>query len=186
MRLHCLGTAGYHPNARRHTSCYFLPQSGILLDAGTGVFRLAPLIQTDTIDILLSHAHLDHICGLTFLLDVFYQRPIKRLRIWGEKAKLDAIKTHLFSDLIFPVALDAEWIPIDDRPSLSINGTKVTWRPQGHPGGSVAYRIDWPPPASKKLIYMTDTTGDTSDESIEWCRTADLMMPRMLLRGLNG
>ena len=73
MRLHCLGTVGYHPNDSSHTSCYFLPQSGILLDAGTGIFRLAKLIETDSLDVLLSHAHLDHSFGLTFLLDVLFE-----------------------------------------------------------------------------------------------------------------
>ena len=92
LRLHCLGTAGYHPNATRHTSCYFLPESGIVLDAGSGIFALPPLVETSSLDILLSHAHLDHTLGLTFLLDVLFQlqsdgRPIDRLRIWGEADK---------------------------------------------------------------------------------------------------
>ena len=189
MRLHCLGTAGFHPNHDRHTSCYFLPESGVLLDAGTGVFRLAPLIKTDEIDLLLSHAHLDHIAGLTFLLDVFYQRPVKKLRIWGEAAKLDAIRTHLFSELVFPVELDAEWNAIDEMDDFVAGGAKVCWRQQDHPGGSVAYRLDWSAngkPAgaentgvtstAKRLLYMTDTTGDVSAEGIEWCRNADLLM----------
>ena len=139
MRLHCLGTAGFHPNHDRHTSCYFLPESGVLLDAGTGVFRLAPLIETDEIDLLLSHAHLDHIAGLTFLLDVFYQRPVKKLRIWGEAAKLDAIRTHLFSELVFPVELDAEWNAIDEMDDFVAGGAKVCWRQQDHPGGCLLY-----------------------------------------------
>jgi ribonuclease BN (tRNA processing enzyme) len=150
-----------------------------MLDAGTGVFRLAPLIQTETIDLLLSHAHLDHICGLTFLLDVFYQRPVKKLRIWGEAAKLEAVRTHLFSELIFPVDLDAEWLPIDDLEQFSVGGAKVTWRPQTHPGGSVGYRLDWNAAgkgANKSLVYLTDTTGDVSDEGIAWCGRPDLLM----------
>ncbi len=181
MRLHCLGTAGFHPNENRHTSSYFVPESGLLLDAGSGVFRLAPLIQTDTIDLLLSHAHLDHICGLTFLLDVFYQRPIKQLRIWGEAKKLAAIQTHLFSELIFPVPLDAQWMPIDHLDRFTAGGAEVVWRHQDHPGGSVGYRIDWGGASDQKkpaksLVYLTDTTGDTSDEAIEWCGQPDLMM----------
>ncbi|MGB7343144.1 MAG: MBL fold metallo-hydrolase [Pirellulaceae bacterium] len=184
MRLHCLGTAGFHPNANRHTSCYFLPEAGVLLDAGTGVFRLPHLIQTDTIDLLLSHAHLDHVCGLTFLLDVFYQRPIEKLRIWGEAAKLNAIRTHLFSDLIFPVELDAEWIAIDDLENFQAGGANVTWRLQDHPGGSVGYRLVWEKKGEgvtatkkgKSLVYLTDTTGDASAEGVEWCGKPDLMM----------
>ena len=153
MKLHCLGTAGYHPNASRHTSCYFLPESGIVLDAGSGLFRLAPLVQTDSLDILLSHAHLDHTLGLTFLLDVLFElktvhkQPVRELRIWGEAEKLRAIRQHLFSELIFPVQLDrqlgAQWCEIDDLDEFTIGRTQVSWRRQEHPGGSVAYRLDW-------------------------------------------
>ena len=195
MQLHCLGTAGYHPNGSRHTSCYFLPESGIVLDAGSGLFRLAPLVQTDSLDILLSHAHLDHTFGLTFLLDVLYElesvhkRPVRQLRIWGEAEKLDAIRQHLFSELIFPVQLDqqlgAQWCEIDDLDEFTIgqaNGggqAQVRWRRQQHPGGSVAYRLDWKKQADqgeKKLVYATDTTGDLSDEASRWSGQADLLM----------
>jgi ribonuclease BN (tRNA processing enzyme) len=180
MRLHCLGTVGYHPNDVRHTSCYYLPESGILLDAGTGAFRLAQLIETETLDVLLSHAHLDHTFGLTFLLDVLFQRPVEKLRIWGESAKIDAVKNHLFHELIFPAPLNAEWFSIDDRKEFEINGTKISWRPQEHPNGSVAYRLDWA--SGKRLVYATDTTGDTSDEHTEWSRDADLLMHECYFR----
>lgn len=174
MRLHCLGTVGYHPNEARHTSCYYLPEAGILLDAGTGVFRLAKHIQTDYVDVLLSHAHLDHTFGLTFLLDVLFQRPVKQLRIWGESEKINAISEHLFHDLIFPAPLQAEWIAIDDKPSFEIGSTKVSWCRQEHPGGSVAYRLDFQ--SGKRLVYATDTTGDTSEEHSQWSHGADLLM----------
>lgn len=184
MQLHCLGTAGYHPNEQRHTSCYFLPESGIVLDAGTGLFRLPELIETSTLDILLSHAHLDHIAGLTFLLDVLHQRPVERLRIWGEKAKLDAIRQHLFSSLVFPVELQAQWCEIDSVPEIVIGDCQISWRRQQHPGGSVGYRLDWTRAAGSsgggrsrvRLLYLTDTVGDDGDDALEWYSGADLMM----------
>lgn len=181
MRLHCLGTVGYHPNPIRHTSCYFLPESGILLDAGTGVFRLAAKIETETLDVLLSHAHLDHTFGLTFLLDTLFERPVKRLRIWGEQAKIETIQTHLFAELLFPAALTAQWCPIDNLDTFQIGEATVSWQHQEHPGGSVAYRIDWPQ-QSKSLIYATDTTGDTSPSSSEWKADADLLMHECYFR----
>ncbi|MFK8115314.1 MAG: MBL fold metallo-hydrolase [Rubripirellula sp.] len=180
MRLHCLGTVGYHPNDDRHTSCYYLPESGILLDGGTGAFRLAKLIETDTLDVLLSHAHLDHTFGLTFLLDVLFERPVERLRIWAESDKIAAIRDHLFHELIFPAPLNCEWMPIDDQKEFEINGVQIAWRPQDHPGGSVAYRLDFE--SGKRLVYATDTTGDTSEEHAEWSRDADLLMHECYFR----
>jgi ribonuclease Z len=197
MDIHCLGTTGYHPCDQRHTSCYMLAEDGIVLDAGTGIYRLAPLIKTDSIDILISHAHLDHIAGLTFLLDVLFQRPAKLLRIWGEAAKLDAIKTHLFNEAIFPVPLRASWQAIDDLKSFQIGvgsvekgvlptnssslPVTVDWKQQDHPGGSVAYRLKWAQP-EKTLVYATDTTGDESEEMRDWLHDADLLMHECYFR----
>ena len=74
MKLLLLGTGGYHPSELRHTACLMLPTEGIILDAGTAMFRVRDHIQTDSLEILLSHAHLDHIVGLTFLFDVLHQK----------------------------------------------------------------------------------------------------------------
>ena len=59
VKLHFLGTTGYHPNNQRQTACMMLPEIGVILDAGTGIFRARDLIQTDHLDIFLSHVHLD-------------------------------------------------------------------------------------------------------------------------------
>ena len=157
MHLHFLGTAGYHPNETRHTSCLFIPEAGLMLDAGSGLFRATPLIQRDTLDILLSHAHLDHIFGLTFVLDVIYKTQLTTIRVHGEREKLEAIQRHLFADLLFPVLPKIEWLPIEDQPQDFIIGdAKVRWFPLEHPGGSVGYRLDWP---SVSIAYVTDTTS---------------------------
>ncbi|TWT64769.1 MBL fold metallo-hydrolase [Allorhodopirellula solitaria] len=189
MQLHCLGTAGYHPNESRHTSCYFLPESGIVLDAGTGMFRLPGLIQTDHLDVLLSHAHLDHIVGLTFLLGIVFQHPVERIRVWGEAEKIAAVQKLMLSETIFPAALPVSWHAIDRSGSdaetpLEIAGAQVSWRHQEHPGGSVAYRIDWPanrgPLATdgpaRALVYATDTTGATDPSVLQWMQGANVLL----------
>jgi ribonuclease BN (tRNA processing enzyme) len=194
MQLHFLGTAGYHPSETRHTSCYYLPESGILLDAGTGMFRLPSLLQTNNLDILLSHTHLDHIVGLTFLFDILYQRPVESVRVWGEGEKLAAARALLGNDYIFPVELPVTWHAIDDADGelsspLLIGGAEVTWRHQTHPGGSVAYRIDWPDthPATKSaeagaigqsrsLVYATDTAGASEQPILQWMHGVDVLL----------
>jgi len=187
MKVHCLGTTGYHPSDHRHTSCYFLPADGIVLDAGSGLFRLPPLIATDRLDILLSHAHLDHIIGLTYLHDILYTRPVEKVVVWGEAEKLAAIQQNLFHQLIFPAPIKVLWQAIDDHQSISIgNGGAVTvdWQPQEHPGGSMAYRLRWRQ-ANKTLIYATDTSGDLSPQSLKWIRGADLLMHECYFRDDN-
>ncbi|QDS88368.1 ribonuclease Z [Rosistilla ulvae] len=174
MKLHCLGTAGYHPSETRQTSCYFLPESGIVLDAGAGLFRLPSLIETDHLDILLSHSHLDHICGLTFLLSVVFQRPVSEVRVWGEPEKLAAIQSHLFSEAIFPVELDVQWKPVVAGHAFPLAGDSMVLPfALEHPGGSVGYRIDWP---DRSMAYVTDTTADPTAEYVPVVRGVDLLL----------
>jgi ribonuclease Z len=156
MHLHFLGTAGYHPSDERHTSCLLIPEVGLMLDAGTGVYRSIPLITTDTLDIVLSHAHLDHIFGLTFLLDVIYKTKLRSIRVFGESEKLSAVRKHLFSDLLFPVLPPIEWVRLEDlEKPFEMCGARMRWFRLNHPGGSVGYRFDWP---GLSFAYVTDTT----------------------------
>ena len=103
MKLVFLGTSGYHPTERRQTSCLLLPEFGVALDAGTGAFRLGRYLVTSELDIFLTHAHLDHSAGLTYLFSVLREHPLARLTIHGDAEKLRDIETHLFADAIFPV-----------------------------------------------------------------------------------
>lgn len=182
MQFHCLGTTGYHPCDRRHTACYFVPEAGLVLDAGSGIYRLPPLIETDFLDIVLSHAHLDHVVGLTFLLDILHQRPVERVRIWGEPQKLDAVRTHLFNELIFPVQLDAEWCPITNADQVIEVGRGGLLRafPLQHPGGALGFRVDWP--GGSSLAYVTDTVGDVEADYVDIVRRCDLLVHECYFR----
>src|SRR3989304_3696093 len=98
MKLIFLGTSGYHPSDRRHTPCLLIPQCGVVLDAGTGMYRLGSYLQTDEVDIFLTHAHLDHVIGLTYLFSVTWVHPLRRVTVHGLPKKLSAIEEHLFAE----------------------------------------------------------------------------------------
>ncbi len=54
----------------------------LILDAGSGLRALGDTLEGSvTADLLLSHVHIDHICGLPFFRQMF--DPATRLRIWG-------------------------------------------------------------------------------------------------------
>ena len=155
MQLVFLGTGGYHPNERRHTASLMLPEIGVALDAGTGFFRVQNKLRSTTLDVFLTHAHLDHICGLTFILVPLMRGDLKRIRVFGSEETLRAVRTHLLAKDVFPVEPDFEWHPLADGVSLPNNG-KLTWIALEHPGGSIGFRLDWP---NSSLAYITDTTA---------------------------
>ena len=173
MKLHFLGTTGYHPNNVRQTACLMLPELGVVLDAGTGMFRVRDLIQTDTLDIYLSHIHLDHSMGLTFLYDVLHEKQMSRVTVHVAEDKIEPIKNHLYSKLLFPVKPNFEIEPFSNQPAVLSDGAKLATIPLKHPGGAHGFRIDWP---DRSFAYITDTTASVEAEYVDAIADVDTLV----------
>ncbi|TWU29533.1 MBL fold metallo-hydrolase [Bythopirellula polymerisocia] len=172
MKLVLLGTSGYHPNDRRQTACLMLPELGVVFDAGTAMYRVSDYLSTDTLDVYLSHAHLDHVMGLTFMFDILSDTSLEKVIVHGETEKLKALREHLFTEMLFPVDPPFEMRPLQPKYTLADGGV-LTHFPLRHPGGSVGYRIDWP---DRSLAYVTDTVAAPDVDYIEHIRGADLLV----------
>ena len=156
MRLQFLGTGGFHPSEQRHTACLLLPDLGIVLDAGSGAFRVLERLAVDDVQLFLTHAHLDHVMGLPDFLVPLLFKTIKRMRVYGTEKVLRAVREHIFSEPIFPVLPAFEFVPLTGDVDVA-GGGRLRYQPLIHPGGSSGFRIDWP---DKSLAYITDTTVD--------------------------
>ncbi len=170
MRLQFLGTGGYHPTERRHTACVLLPEIGLAFDAGTSFFRVPARLQSDDLDVYLSHAHLDHIVGLTYLIVPLLNGQIKNMHLYGRAQDLDAVRTHLFSQALFPVPPNFEFHVVDDSHDIA-EGGMLTHISLQHPGESLGYKIVWP---DRSLAYLTDTTVETSH--LDFIRGVDVLI----------
>jgi len=172
MKLVLLGTSGYHPSDRRHTACLMLPELGVVFDAGTAMFRVSDYLETDSLDIFISHAHLDHVFGLTCIFDITARcKDLDCVRVFGLEEKLQAVDDHLFSKHLFPVNPPFAMEPLEDRLKLS-DGSVLRHFPLKHPGGSTGYRIDWP---DRSMAYVTDTMATPNADYLEHIRGVDLL-----------
>jgi ribonuclease BN (tRNA processing enzyme) len=167
FRLWPLGTNGYFPTHGRQTMSFLLVGPGVVLalDAGTGLGRLAEpdlraeLEGAERLDILLTHYHLDHVVGLSFLPGLWSGRAV---RIFAPAPPLTAAGREALDQLIapplFPVGfalwpLAVEIVPYVGE-TLELDGLALRLRAQKHPGGSVGVRI------GDALAYVTDTVID--------------------------
>jgi len=175
MKLILLGTTGYHPNDRRHTPCLLIPECGIMLDAGTAVFRAAKYLKefgTRELDIFITHAHLDHVIGLTYLFSLLYVHPLDRVTVHGTAENLAAIDEHMFSEPLFPAKPPFDCSPLEGEVPLP-DGGRLTHFPLAHPGGSVGFRLDWP---DRSMAYVTDTTAAPDADYVQKIRGVDLLV----------
>jgi ribonuclease BN (tRNA processing enzyme) len=172
MKLILLGTSGYYANDRRHTACLMLPEVGVVLDAGSGMYRIRDYLASDRLDVFLTHAHLDHVIGLTYLIDVLSRDVLANTIVYGAPEKLSAVREHLFAESLFPVPPSFRLAPLGPICPLRGNGT-LSHFPLKHPGGSLGFRLDWP---DRSFAYVTDTTAKPDSDYIERIRGVNLLV----------
>jgi ribonuclease BN (tRNA processing enzyme) len=162
VQITLLGSGGWIPTAERETCCALLrsERHGLLIDAGTGLRRLverpALLAGLERLDIVLTHFHLDHVAGLSYL-------PALGLRpaVWGGGRRIADHSTaelleRLLGRPLFPVPPETLFEAVDDIPEgpLELGPFTIETRVQRrHADPTLALRIGG-------LVYCTDTGSD--------------------------
>ncbi|MCA2999695.1 MAG: 3',5'-cyclic-nucleotide phosphodiesterase [Rhodocyclaceae bacterium] len=161
MQLKVLGCSGGIGGDLRTTS--LLLDDDILIDAGTGVGDLS-IDELARIDhVFISHAHLDHITSIPFLIDTVMGMRTTPLVLHSTSAVLQAIKDHLFNWNIWP---DFAKLPTPESPAMQyqelrvgetvvLNGRQITAIPANHVVPAVGYLVD---SGQARLIFTGDTT----------------------------
>ncbi|TWT46424.1 MBL fold metallo-hydrolase [Botrimarina hoheduenensis] len=179
MRIELLGSGGFHPNERRHTLCVLLPELGVMLDAGTAAFRVHDRIATSELDIFLTHAHIDHIVGLTALLGLAHAGAPVTVRVHAAAEVNAAVRESLFAAELFPVPVVHEFLDLNHAVMPLRNGATLRTFPLEHPGGSFGVRVDH---AGKSLALVTDTTAP-SPATLDAIRGVDLLLHEAYFEG---
>ena len=165
LRVVLLGSGGWIPTAKRETCCLYVRKGRnvLVLDAGTGLRHLVSqpdlLAGSESLVILLSHFHLDHVVGLGYLPALELSTPPE---IWGPGESLYGAPTaevlgRVLQSPFFTPGLSAVAGRVEDLSeghnqlgSFSI----VARRQDLHSEPSLAFRVD------DRLAYCSDTGAD--------------------------
>lgn len=173
MMIKVLGAAG--SEVPGHNSPAFLVDGKLLLDAGTVAKALNIREERGLRCILLTHAHLDHIKGIPFLLDNLVSRGAgTTITVMGGKEVLGDLRRHVFNGRIWP---DFTKIPSPSRPALRyrvlstarscrVEGYRVAMEKVSHAVAAYGYIVEDRDGAS--VAY----TGDTGPTVRFWKRMA--------------
>lgn len=150
-----------------NTSCLEVRCGGrlLILDAGTGIRYLGNALAADgrlDADLLLSHTHFDHVCGLPFFDPIF--DPKNSFRLWAghllPELTIEQVLRDMMMAPLFPVPLSIMKADLDFKDFRAgddiepISGVTVRTALLNHPNGSTAYRIEC---GGKSICYLTDT-----------------------------
>ena len=172
MKIRVLGCSGAIAKGCKTTS--FLIDDRLLVDAGTGVgdLSLADMAQID--DVLITHAHLDHVAALPLMLDAVASSRQQPVRVHALPETIQALKTHIFNNTIWP---DFSVIPTVEHPFLvfkplsegdvlMLEGKRIEVLPAVHTVPAVAYAIAQ---VSEQPIHWV-FSGDTGHNPAFWQR----------------
>lgn len=136
----------------------------LVLDAGTGIRRLGEALgarrHSGAIDVLLSHAHIDHIHGLPFFAPIHDLNA--KVRIFGPAPgpiSLHETLLRLMTPPLWPAhyASTAERLNVTEitAPALETDNFRVKGIALRHPGRTLGYAIS-ALAGGPSVIYMTD------------------------------
>jgi ribonuclease BN (tRNA processing enzyme) len=172
-----LGSGGFIPTGTRETSSLLLLADGgddggagsdraVVVDAGTGLRRLITdpslLAGRTRLEVLLTHFHIDHVCGLAYLTELVGAGLSISVR--GPGAALYDLPTadvlaRLFAPPIMPVDLQQLGVEVGelgcgdaDIPGFALR----TRRQDKHTNPTLAIR------AGDDLVWCTDTEDDAA------------------------
>jgi len=161
MRLQALGCSAGFGTGGQTTS--LLWEDDVLIDAGTGVSVLPfdGLLKID--HAFVSHAHLDHVAGLVFVIDAGMRRRPRPLTVHGLPVTLDALRRHIFNGTIWPDVTRlpsadvpaARFTPMVEGETVDLGSRLVTALPTTHTVPSVGYLLS---DGDSAVAYSGDTT----------------------------
>jgi cAMP phosphodiesterase len=174
MKIKILGCYGGQLPGRNLTS--FLLNGEMLIDAGTVGLTAAIEEQRAIKNILISHAHLDHTCGMPFYAVNIVSNKTASVKIAASQFTIDALQNHIMNNLTWPDFTKIKnfaanpvfsYLPIKLKTWVDIGGYKVMAIPVNHTIPTVGFLIG---KGETYILY----SGDTKDTDEIWAEAKKL------------
>lgn len=86
---------------RQHYACFVI-DGCVAIDAGSLATSVTSEERNTIRDIVLTHAHLDHIAGLPLFIDDLFPILKEPVRVYATREVIDVLETHIFNWAVYP------------------------------------------------------------------------------------
>jgi cAMP phosphodiesterase len=155
-------------SAKQHLTCLVV-NDRVAIDAGSLAMGATDAERASVRDVVLSHAHLDHIAGLPLFLDDLFSTLIEPVRIHASKEVIEVLERDVFNWSVYPRFSElrngsgpvVEYVPFSNGAEFSIGDLSI--KPL-----NVNHKV----PSSGFILREGDTnvaiTGDTFSMGDFW------------------
>ena len=181
MKLLFLGTASAIPGKDRDNTSIAFDLNGeiFLVDCPGSVVQKLLKANWNPLkikNVLISHAHTDHVYGLPSLIHVLWLMGKKdEMKIYTPSAHVESIRELINSlglfekEGMFPIVI--EGIPLEDKQIFKVKGFSITTFPVKHPLPNVGVVVTF---ENRKVVYSSDT--EPCDNVLKHAKGADILI----------
>jgi len=153
---------------RQHLTCFVIDDS-VAVDAGSLAMAASKLQQNEIRDVVLTHAHLDHIAGLPLFIDDHFSTLTEPITVYATQPVIDTLERDIFNWSVYPRFSELS----------NANGPVLRYEPFGRAEEFTVKHLTFRPidvnhkvPSTGFLISDTTTTialsGDTAETDGFW------------------
>jgi phosphoribosyl 1,2-cyclic phosphodiesterase len=159
----------------------------VIIDAGTGIRLLGNRLVSESprrINLLLTHAHWDHLSGFPFFKPIYSKDS--EIRIHGPQNTQDSLKRIISKTMTAPyfpiefedINADISFLNMKHK-DYSIGSVNINTIPISHPNQGVGYKLE---ENGKSFVFLTDNEltfhhpfGLGYDDYVKFCKGADIL-----------
>ncbi|KAL7719323.1 Metallo-beta-lactamase domain-containing protein [Entamoeba marina] len=175
--LGCAGNIGFKGQSTCFM-CYVGEKTNdtplLLIDGGTGITRMNPSDIKNISDVALTHSHLDHVCGISLMVESFFNDDIQlqcKPTLHCGKITLETLEQTIFNKGIWMHLLDFgffNYSQIEDGETHTLNnGITITAVKSLHSLLTLGYLVKY---QDKAFAF----TGDTTYTEEFWKRLSEV------------
>ncbi len=161
-------------SARQHLTCFVIDDL-VAFDAGSLAMSATDLHREQIRDIVLTHAHLDHIAGLPLFVDDLFATLETPIRVHASPEVIEIVERDVFNWHVYPSFSELkneygsvlEYVPFTIGKPFDVQHLIVTPSSVNHKVPTAGFVID----DGKTAIAIT---GDTAETSEFWPSISDI------------